>query len=268
MARFEFGFSTGVVRFVHFFNYPEGVSIGDGEKWYFDEHVSAARALPGIVRYRTWYGLPPIPMGAPDPYDRFVRMSELVFENMALCQQATIKNASLWISASRGKLGFGEFECVFLDEEPQFDLTKDIPVQQYKYIGFPARYAGGEPVYEDNDDEIMDVYMFNYRVSVVDGEDWYLGHHVREGKISKQVGLKHYQTWKTLRIPEESGNPLKPNRFYRITELGLPGSARVWPKEGDPPKPRIIFTMLPIGNVLGDWRNIVIDPKQVEDLLK
>jgi len=270
MTPFEFKYGTGIVRFVHFFSYPEGVTVEDGEKWYFGEHVPRARELPGVTRYRTWRGLPPIPMGAPDPYDRFVRMSELAFENMALARQATLEDSGtstgLWTLTS-GAQAFGEFECVFLDEEPQFDLIRDIPVQQYKYVALPLKYAGGEPRYEYSEDTIIDVYMLNYRVPVVDGEDWYLGHHVREGKLSKHVGLRHYQTWKTLEVPEGPDSPLKPNRFYRLTELGLPAAAQVWPKEDDPPRPRMLFTVSQVGNVLGDWRNIIIDPKQAEDLL-
>ena len=268
MAPFEFNYGTGIVRFVHFFNYPEGVTVEDGEQWYLGEHVSQVQKLPGIIRYRTWRGLPPIPLFSPDPYDRFVRMSELVFENMALAQQATLGNASLWTAAAAGNPGFGELECVFLDEQPQFDLTKDIPVQQYKYAALPLKYSGREPRYEDGEDAIILVYIFNYSVHVADGEDWYLGHHVREGKLSKQVGLRHYQTWIRLPTSDAPDNPLKPNRFYRLTELGFPASVQVGPKEADRPRSRMLVTMSQLGNVMVDLRNILIDPKQVQDLLE
>ena len=268
MAPFEFNYGTGSVRFVHFFNYPEGMTIEDGEQWYFEKHIPQVKKLPGIVRYRTWRGLPPIPLFSADPFDRYVRMSELVFENMELAQQATLGNADLLAAASVGNPGFREFECVFLDEQPQFDLIKDTPVQQYKYAALPLKFSGGEHQYEDVEDAIILVYLFNYSSSIADGEDWYLGHHAREGKLTKQVGLRHYQTWRMLRTPEEPDNSLQPNRFYRLTELGLPASVQVPPKEGELAKPSLIITMSQLGNVFGDFLNIVIDPKQVQDLLE
>lgn len=267
MTPFEFNYVTGTVRFVHFFSYPEGVAVEDGEQWYFDKHIPEVRKLPGITRYRTWRALSPIPVPSPYPYDRFVRMSELVFENMALARQATLENASLWASATEGTPGFGEFECVFLDEQPQFDLMRDMPVQQYKYAALPLKYTGAEPQYEDAEDELILVYLFNYCVSIADGEDWYLGHHAREGKLTKQVGLRHYQTWRMLKTSDEPDIPLKPNRFYRLTELGLPATALQAPKEDEPPKPQMHITMSPLGNVFGDLLNLVIDPRQVHNLL-
>jgi len=270
MSCFQFDYGIGVARFVHFFNYPKGVSVEGGEKWYFGTHVPQVKKLPGTVRYKTWKGLPPIPMGTPDPYDRFVRMSELVFDNLELCLKGTTRNPKLWASAPEGKPGFNEFECVILDEKPQYDMVKDVPVQQYKYIPTPPNYVGGAPEYDDEGDSFMDIYMFNYRVPTIDGEDWYLGHHVREGRRVKQMGMCHYQTWKTIKVPDEPGSSINPNRFYRITELGLPASYKTprKPQPGEPPRGRLVFTRSPMGNVLGDWRNILIDPFNPQDLMK
>lgn len=268
MASFEFNYGNGAVRFVHFFSYPENVTVEEGEQWYLDEHVPRARKLPGITRYRTWRVLPPTRVPSPYPFDRFVRMSELVFANMALARQATLGNNRLWSGASTGTPGFGELQSVFLDEQPQFDLTTDVPIQQYKYGALPLKFTGGEHEYEDGEDTLILVYMFNYSVPIADGEDWYLGHHAREGKLTKQVGLRHYQTWRILRTPEEPDSPLKPNRYYRLTEEGLPAWTREPPEEGAPPRPQLLITMPPLGNVFEDLINIVIDPRQVQDLLK
>jgi len=60
MARFEFKWGRGIVRFIHFFNYPAEITLEAGEKWYFEQHVTAVKKLPGIIRYRTWRGLPPV----------------------------------------------------------------------------------------------------------------------------------------------------------------------------------------------------------------
>jgi hypothetical protein len=265
MTPFEVRYGTGIVRFVHFFSYSEGVSVEEGEQWYFDVHVPQVKKLSGVTRYRTWRGLPPIWVPSPYPYDRFVRMSELVFENMALARQATLGDPSLWAEASERKPGFGEFACVFLEEEPQYDLIKDMPVQQCKYAALPLKFSGGEHQYEDGEDALILVYLFNYCVPAADGEDWYLGHHAREGKLTKQVGLRHYQTWRTLPVPEESGSPLKPNRFYRLTEEGLPAWAQEGPKQE---RPTLLITMPQFGEVFGDLVNMAIDPRQVQNLLE
>jgi hypothetical protein len=43
-----------MIRFIHHFNYPSGVSRGDGEAWYLGTHVPLIRELPGVLRYRSW----------------------------------------------------------------------------------------------------------------------------------------------------------------------------------------------------------------------
>jgi hypothetical protein len=264
MARFEFKWGHGVVRFVYFFNYPKEIELEVGEKWYFEQHVAQVKKLPGIIRYHTWRGLPAIKWGTYNPWDRFVRMSEIAFENLELCLNATTRNSALWSDK-----GFRELESAITDEEPQFDLLRDVPVQQYKYASLLPQFVGGEPEYDASDDTFMDVYMFNYRVPLVDGEDWYLGHHTREGRHSKQLGNRHYQTWKILRVPEEKDSALRPNQFYRLTELGLPEFLRSgWPPGAQQPRSYMTFTPSPVGEVIGQWRNILIDPAKVQDLLK
>jgi len=257
-----------LVRFVHFFNYAKGVSIKDGEKWYLEEHVPRVRKLPGVVRYLSWRAEEPISLPSPDRYDRFVRRTDLYFKDMDMCLGGTTGNPGLWMASVDGIPGFGEFECLYLEEEPQYDIMRDVPPQQYKYMATPMKISGPAPEFEDSEDVIYDTYFFYYKpeISVVDGEDWYLGHHVREAKILKQVGRRHYKTWKALRIPEKPDSPLHPNRWYRMTELGLSLPVRWWSNAG-PEGPRFEMTRPPQGNVWGGWRNIVIKPEPVQDLL-
>jgi hypothetical protein len=253
-----------VVRFVYYFNYPKDKPLDEAEKWYKQQHVPEVNKLPGIISHRTWKGLPAIQWFTWDPWDRFNRLSEICFENLEMCLKATTRNPQLWSAP-----GFREIECAILDEEPQFDLLKDVPVQQYKHAHLLPKFVGGDPEFDESDDTFMDVYMLNYKVPVVDGEDWYLGHHTREGRISKQLGNRHYQTWKTLKVPEEKSSALKPNRFYRLTELGLPDYARGIRAPGwARPKSYMTFTQSPLGEVIGEWRNILIEPDKFEDLLK
>lgn len=269
---FTFSYGTGRVHFVYLFSYPKKVSREESERWYLETHVPAARKLPGVVSFRSWKALPPISMWTFDPYDRFDRLSELVFEDMESCLNATVRSAEFWRSGVQDAPGFCELECVLLDEQPQYDLLKDIPVQQYRYINHPGRYTAGKMLDTDRDDVIMDIYMFNYapQFTFEEGEDWYLGHHVREGRITKRLGHRHYQTWKPLRVSVDEDCPLQPNRFWRFTELGLPDYAADPAKSGLKPGQRpasMIYTQDPRGQVIGEWRNILIDPYQAENLM-
>lgn len=269
---FTFSYGRGHVRFVYMFSYPKDVAKEDAEKWYLEEHVTAVKNLPGVIGFRSWKALPPIAMWTFDPYDRFDRLSEVVFEDMESCLNGTVRNPGLWRSGAQEAPGFRELECVMLDEKPQYDLLRDIPVQQYKYISNPGRYTKGKMVDVDDDDVIMDIYMFNYdpKFTFEEGEDWYLGHHVREGRITKRLGHRHYQTWKPLRVTVDEDCVLQPNRFWRFTELGLPGYAVDPRKMNLQPGERpalMTYTQDPRGQVIGEWRNILIDPDQAEDLM-
>ncbi len=265
----------GPVRFVFMHSYHKDAKEA-GEKRFLEEVVPAMRKFAGLRSIRSWKALPPIRMWTFDPYERFDRLTELLFDDMQHALAATVEQSEFWAISESGN-GFAELECVFLDEQPQYDLLKDVPVQQYKYINHPGRYTAGVVVDAlDLDDTFLDIYMFNYdkKFTFEEGEDWYLGHHVREGRISKRVGHKHYKTWKPLRVATPEDCCLYPNRFWRFTELGLPEYARnpallAGPLEGGAKKlASLIYTQDPRGQVIGEWRNILIDPKDCEDLTR
>jgi hypothetical protein len=257
-----------VVRFVHFFNYAKGVSIEDGEKWYLGKHVPQAKKLPGVVRYISWRGIavdPKVNPALPTPANQFVRRSELWFENLQTCRQALIANPELWTPSKEGVPGFREFECMLLDEEPQYNLLRHTPPQHYKYITLQLNWTGGRPRIEEPEEIFIDTYFLFYRpdISTADGEDWYLGHHTREGK--QAPGMKHYKTWKAIKVPSDPGSPLRLNKWFRLTELG--GTDDMFYELMVNPKTRIRFTPSPLGNVIGGWGNIFIKLDDVEELL-
>ncbi|HEY91725.1 MAG TPA: hypothetical protein G4O07_07810, partial [Dehalococcoidia bacterium] len=88
-----------MIRFVHIFNYAEGVSADDGEGWYLREHVPQAGKLPGVVRYRSWKqfdnGISFPKTGVPSPFDQFVRRTELCFETLQEALDAVNGNMEL-----------------------------------------------------------------------------------------------------------------------------------------------------------------------------
>ncbi len=260
-----------MIRFVHLFNYADGVSIDDGEAWYLSEHVAQAKKLPGVRRYLSWRALEtpfsyPGP-GISAPPDQFVRRSELWFDNLEACRQAVMANPALWTPSEGGVPGFREFECIYLDEEPQYNLLRDAPQEQYKYMTMPLMWPRGRPEVEDTGELVVLCYWFSYRpdISVSDGEDWYLGHHTREGK--QLPGVKHYRTWQTIPVPEKPDSSLRPNKWVRLTELGLV-SFDAYRKTMVDDKTRIRFAPSPLGRVIGEWINIFIKLELVKDLLE
>lgn len=260
-----------MVRFVHLINYAEGVSREDAEKWYLGEHVPQVQKLPGIQRYRSWPAIEPPPIsypnaGVPTPFDQFVRRTELCFDSLEAGLGALKADPSLWSPSQKGVPGFREFECMFLDEEPQYDLLRDAPPQHYKYMTQPMQWPNGKPEIDDTAAIFIDSYCLAYRpdVSIEDGEDWYLGHHTREGK--QLPGMKHYRTWKTIHVPEEPSPDLRLNKWFRLTELGMsPAAYRATMVDKET---RVSFAPSPLGNVLGAWMNIAINPENPQDLLK
>jgi hypothetical protein len=262
-----------MVRFVHLFNYAKGVSAKDGEAWYLDRHVPRVRKLPGVVRYRSWQAVEvpkDINAGLPTPSEQFVRRSEVCFDDLEAAWKVVMGNPSLWRPSQEGRPGFREFECMFLDEEPQYNLLQDTPQQQYKYMSMPLWWPKGRPQVDETEDIVINSYCLFYGpgISTADGEDWYLGHHTREGK--QLPGVRHYRTWKTIRVPEEPKSSLQPNKWFRLTELGL--SFNAYRATMINAETRIRFEPSPLGPVLwqviGGWLNIFIKLQDVQDLLK
>ncbi len=89
-----------MIRFVHVFNYGDGATREEGDAWYLGELVPRARALPGLVGYLSWpqidVGIPYPSAGAPQPYDQFVRRSELQFNDLDTALAAVYGSPDMW----------------------------------------------------------------------------------------------------------------------------------------------------------------------------
>ncbi len=253
-----------MIRFVHCFNYAEGVSRKEGDAWYLGEHAARARALPGLVGYVSY---PQVPVGLPlpNPHDRFVRRSELHFRDLDAALSAVHGNLDLWAPSEPGMPGFREFECMFMNENPEYDLLRDAPPEHYKYMTLPMWWPHGQPVIDEYEEIFIHTYVFSYRedIGTADAEDYYLGHHTREGK--QLPGMQHYQTWKSIPVPEVEGTAIQPNKYFRLTELGMsPASYTAVMIDDDS---RIRFTTSPFGRVMGHYYNISIKFHIVDNLM-
>lgn len=262
-----------MIRFVYIFNYGKEVSRQSGEEWYLNEHVPRLKSLPGIQRCISWRAIdpPPIPFpsaGAPTPFNQFVRRSELWFDDLDTASAAVRDNYSLWEPARPGEPGFGQVECLFLDEEPQYNLLKDVPAQHYRYITLPLNWPQGAPEVDEDAEIFINTYCISYgKIGFARAEDWYIGHHTREGK--QLPGMKHYRTWKALKVPEITGSGLGANKWVRLTELGMSREAYMATMVNE--ETRIRFTPpagAPMHQVLAGWLNMGIKLREVEELLK
>jgi hypothetical protein len=263
-----------MIRFVQYFNYSKGVLVDDGEAWYLGKHVPQAKKLPGLKHYYSWRALESpgymSTIGRTNPLtslDPFVRRSEMWFEDSKAGQQIVMANSLLWTTSREGIPGFKDFECMFLDEEPQYDLLRDAPPEQYQYITLPIMWSKGRPEVDDTEDFVVYSYFFNYRqdISIADGEDWYLGHHAREGK--QLPGMKYYRTWKAIKVPEERNSPLRPNKWVRLTDLGMSFKAFYTTMVNG--ETRITFTPSPLGRVFGERPAMFHNkPELAEDFLR
>lgn len=113
-----------MLRWVFLVRYPEGVSVEDGERWYFEHHVREAQGMLGLRRYRTWQ-MQPAPSGGAgrtqEQLNRWVRLTELTFDDFAAWQHAMENLPALtpapWADSDQGIPSYLS-ETIFLPEEP------------------------------------------------------------------------------------------------------------------------------------------------------
>jgi hypothetical protein len=77
--------------------------------------------------------------------------------------------------------------------------------------------------------------------------------------------MRHYRTWETIRVPEVADATIQPNKFYRLTELGISSDGFMATMVNN--ETRVRFTQSPFGSVIGKWLNISIYLDTVDDLM-
>ena len=258
-----------MVRFIYFLRFNEGASDDESSSWYNDHHVPNINRLDGLKTHKSWRffdaGIPFPSAGAPTPFDQFDRRVELTFSNLTDAMTAISRASELWVPAKNGVPGIGQIESMFLPEEPQYDLLRDVPPEQYKYMSLPLAWSGERPHVNPQEDFFVNSYCFSYtpKIPFAECEDWYLGHHTREGK--QFPGMRHYKTWQVMKVEFDPSGILKPNKFERFTELGIGVDAYHSVFVND--ESRIRFLASPYGNVLANWINMSIKLNDVDEFL-
>lgn len=119
-----------MIRWLYLFKYPEGVPLAEGERWYLETHTQEAKRMAdhGLIGYRTWKGLE-APFGTPsrtrEQLNEYKRVTELVFPDWEAFRAAVVESGITYTPAPYGR-GF-EYKTIFLAEEPEYDLLRDIP---------------------------------------------------------------------------------------------------------------------------------------------
>lgn len=167
--------------------------------WLRDGLLPGLAGLPGVTRVVWWRARRvPQPEDVSRPLNAVTGMGEVFAPEATLVTRVLPMLRDLAADVSRVTILRG----VVCDEEPEYDLIRDVPAQQHPYFTLPVDWKSGrrievpEPTGEDL---YRYVYFFAYRdeVSFDAGEDWYLGHHTREGR--QLPGLVRYLTWRRRR---------------------------------------------------------------------
>lgn len=121
-----------MIRWVYLIKYPEGVPVEEGERWYLGTHTQEAKQMAdhGLVSYKTWKALT-APMGTksrPAEFlNQWVRVTELVFRDWDAYKASVIDAPIEYTGAPYGEKAF-EYTTVFLgEEEPEYDLLREVP---------------------------------------------------------------------------------------------------------------------------------------------
>ena len=201
---------------VYFFKYADGVD----DAWYRGEWLPRELAVPGVLQSRSWKTVF-AERQAYMPPNEYDRMTEVRFESQPAAEAALCSDSSLWREGNR--TGLDRFEGIVVGPRAEYNLLADVPPQQYPFLSMPLAWRTGKPPDippPSTSNLVRYMYFFRYRddVDVRLGEEWYLGHHTREGK--QLPGIQTYITWKRRPLTGLADAIPEVSRFHRYTEIG------------------------------------------------
>ncbi len=198
------------------------VKLKDGfdDSWYVNDRLRRELAIPGVDQIRSWRTLF-AERQVYRPPNEFDRMTEVRFRTLKDAESAFCTDKSPWQEKNRD--GFGLFEGIVVGATHEYNLLADVPPQQYPYLNMPMVWRTGRPAdipVPETTTLVKYMYFFRYRddVDIRLGEEWYLGHHTREGK--QLPGIQTYITWRRRSIPGLENFIPEIAKFYRCTEIG------------------------------------------------
>ena len=124
---------TTILRWLCAIRYPDGVPLKEAEKWYVDVHARETMQQPGLLRYVSFRsvhekgtpnGGPPKGEAPPDTI-RWVRVSELWYQNFAAWRQAVIESPPKYTPPPwGGEYPFVDMVSNFVDLKPDVDFLR------------------------------------------------------------------------------------------------------------------------------------------------
>ena len=102
-------------RWIFFYDYPDGVKEGDGEKWFRDVFAKELAARPGVRRFATYRSV--------RSAGKWNRVAELWFDSHADWKKAVFDARSQFTKpAWGGEFPFLKFQSTFIGENPDLDF--------------------------------------------------------------------------------------------------------------------------------------------------
>lgn len=189
------------------------------QDWHRGEWAQQLSALPGVDRVVLHSARKaPQPENVSRSLNEFDGIGELYVADPTVIADVVmplVDSVADRFSVLRGMLS---------EDDPEYDLLRDVPPQHYAHMSDPIAWkTGGPPVADEptGQDLWRFTYFFTYRddVAYAEGEDWYIGHHTREGK--QLPGLVKYVTWRRSQTGAHWPQELRTraNGFVRYTEL-------------------------------------------------
>jgi hypothetical protein len=188
-------------------------------------------SVPGVARL-DWYEAREVPQPADvrRSLNEVHGLGTVDFDDDAVPRR--IEQLVLAVEGSAGSIGPNRalIRGMFTTARPEYDLLRDTPPRHVPYLQLPVEWKTSRAVpAEATDDDLWRyVYFFRYKPEVAwdTGEEWYVGHHTREGK--QLPGLRRYETWARALWPgRRLARAEQLNGSIRYTELCF-GSFEDW----------------------------------------
>lgn len=190
----------------------------DARQWHLEEWPKSLLQVPGVRRVVIHDSLQ-----APQPDDVSRPLND--YDGLVEVHLGDASALDEVLPLVKGELGprFAVVRGMVSTLEEDYDLRRHVPAQQHPYLAETIDWKNTPPPADEpagDADLWRYVYFFRYRDDVpwVEGEDWYLGHHTREGR--QLPGLRRYVTWRRRRVDALSAEDAEVfNGSARYTEL-------------------------------------------------
>ena len=109
-----------ILRWISAFDYPEGVSLEDGEKWFLEVHSQEAKTQPGLLRYISHLSVDWLRERWP-----CTRISEMWYRNIDDWRKAVIESPPNYtLPPWGGEYPFVDMVSNFVDLKPDVDFLR------------------------------------------------------------------------------------------------------------------------------------------------